>query len=651
MAGILSVTSRALMANQAVLSTIGHNIANVNTPGYSRQVTTLQDVAGQFSGGGYIGKGVEVTGIDRIHSDFLTRQAAVSKSAAAADSVRLTQLNQLQDVFQGGASGLGSAVNDFMNSLSDVASAPTDLVARSVALTRADEAAGRFRSAALRLDDLKTNVLGSLQDKIVIVNDLAARIAKSNDLIANAQGSGATPNDLLDQREQLISQINQYIQTSSVDAGDGTVTLFVASSQALVMGTEVSPLKLSNGSYGAPSQLALSITRGGVSVPMDDASLGGGELAGLLNFHNKDLAEGGNLLGRYALSMVDAVNAQHRVGLDLDGNPGQNLFVLPSLPASTPPAALRLNDAFSSTTNTGSGVVRVDVSDASRFSPANYEIRATASGVDVVRLTDNQITTSATGLPVTVDGLTFSLDSGAPAVGDKFLVEPFSAVAANVQTAFSSPRNLAVANPIQAAAGSTNVGTLNVASLKAQTSFVMPVPPATITPTTLTFTASTAGPPPTPATYDDGVNPPAAYSPGQPIQLNGWEITFTGVPQTGDTYTLSSTSAVFVPRNSGNASALMALRDKPLYDGASLTDGYAGLMGQLGVRTQSAKFAAEVSDSIATTVEKDRAGVAGVNLDEEAGKMLQYQQAYQAAGKALQIANNMFDTLMQSITR
>jgi flagellar hook-associated protein 1 FlgK len=141
------------------------------------------------------------------------------------------------------------------------------------------------------------------------------------------------------------------------------------------------------------------------------------------------------------------------------------------------------------------------------------------------------------------------------------------------------------------------------------------------------------------------------YTPGQAIQLNGWEITFTGVPQTGDTFTISSTSATFVARNSGNAAALLALRDMPLYDGATLTDGYAGLMGQLGVRTQSAKFAAEVSDAIATTVEKDRAGIAGVNLDEEAGKMLQYQQAYQAAGKALQIANNMFDTLMQSITR
>lgn len=644
MAGILSVTSRALLANQAVLSTIGHNIANVNTPGYSRQVTTLQDVAGQFSGGGYIGKGVEVTGIDRIHSDFLTKQAATAKSVAAADGVRLSQLSQLQDVFQGGASGLGSAVNDFMNSLSDVASAPTDLVARSVALTRADEASGRFRSAALRLDDLKSNVRDDLQDKIVIVNDLATRIAKSNDLIANAQGSGATPNDLLDQREQLISQLNQYIQTSSVDAGDGTITLFIASSQALVLGTEVSPLALSNGGYGAPSQLELSISRGGLAVPMADASLGGGELAGLLNFHNKDLAEGANLLGRYALSLVDTVNAQHRVGLDLDGNPGQNLFVLPSLPTSAPPAALRLNDAFRHTTNTGSGVVRVDVSDAALFSPANYEIRVTATGVDVVRLTDNK-TTSAVGFPVTVDGLTFSLDSGAPAAGDKYLVEPFSVIPGNVQTAFSSPRNLAVANPIQAAAGSTNTGTLNVAHLQALPSFAMPVPPTTITPTTLTFTAGS------PATFDDGVSGAVTYTPGQAIQLNGWEITFTGVPQTGDTFTISSTSATFVARNSGNAAALLALRDMPLYDGATLTDGYAGLMGQLGVRTQSAKFAAEVSDAIATTVEKDRAGIAGVNLDEEAGKMLQYQQAYQAAGKALQIANNMFDTLMQSITR
>jgi flagellar hook-associated protein 1 FlgK len=121
----------------------------------------------------------------------------------------------------------------------------------------------------------------------------------------------------------------------------------------------------------------------------------------------------------------------------------------------------------------------------------------------------------------------------------------------------------------------------------------------------------------------------------------------TGAAAVGDTITVKAN--VYSTLNAGNATAMMNLRDAKMFDGAALSDGYAGMMAQIGIRTQSANYAATVSTSIATNLEKDRAGVSGVNLDEEAAKLLQYQQAYQASAKMVQIAQTIFDTLMQGL--
>ena len=159
---LLNVGSRALLANQAALQTAGHNIANVSTPGYSRQTVVLQTVQGQFTGGGYIGKGVDVQTIQRNHSELLTRQSTAASAVDAGDTVRMDRLRQLQEVFSGGASGIGASINDMMNALSDVVSAPTDLTARSVALTRMDETAARMRDASQRLDEIGYTVAEQL---------------------------------------------------------------------------------------------------------------------------------------------------------------------------------------------------------------------------------------------------------------------------------------------------------------------------------------------------------------------------------------------------------------------------------------------------------------------------------------------------------
>ena len=659
---LLNVGARALLANQAALQTTGHNIANVNTPGYSRQGVVLQTVPGQFTGGGYIGKGVDVQTILRNHSELLTRQSTAAAAVDASDAVRLERMRQLQDVFAGGAAGLGQAINDMVNAFSGVASAPTDLTARNVVLTRIDETALRMRGAAERLDGMAYTLGQELHSQVDSINALARNIAGMNEQISRAQGSGQPANDLLDQRDQMVRNLNQHVQTSQVAASDGSISLFVGGSQPLVLGSMAATLSVdAPAGLGAGSgQKRLFFQQPGAAtrVELNEDMLGGGEVAGLLRFHNHDLAEGRNLLGRMALGISETLNAQNRLGLTLDGQPGGNLFAPIALPHALASRA-------------AGPQLTVAVGDATKLQASSYDVAFTSGTAgSVTRQSDGAVWVfdSAAVPPVSLadvmagEGLLTGLTGPAAQAGDRFVLNPLQGAAAQMQALQFSPRQLAAANPVNAQMGAANDGTLQLAGLKATgqpTGLVLPpspLPPATTGGgVTLTFSA---GPPaqyavtgsPNPAS-----NVTAAYAPGKPISIDGWEITLNGVPKTGDSVTVgNATDAQYgdwYTRDAGNASALLALRDATLFDNATLADGFAGAMAQVGTRTQSAQFAAALSSSMAANLERDRSAISGVNLDEEAARLIQYQQAYQASAKMLQIAQNIFDNLLQTVGR
>lgn len=642
MGNILNVGARSLLVNQKILETVGNNIANVNTPGYSRQSVIVQNVDGQFTGGGYYGNGVDITTVQRNYSDFLTKQAALMKSVASSDSARYDKLQQLESVFASGTNGLGASVSDLLNSFSDIVSAPSDLTARSVALTSADEMAARFQTAANQLYELRLGVSQQLQTNVTTINNLAAQIARANQEISRAMGSGHEPNDLLDQRDQLISELNKYIQTTSVPSSNGTVGVFVGGSQALVLGTTVSPLEVAPTDFsGDPNQSQLMINVGATKYPINEAMLGGGEVAGLLRFKNEDLVNAGNLLGRMALAIGTRMNEQQALGLDLNGNPGSALFTLSAIPSGYPADS---NTPPGTTLSIG---VQTSPTGTTQFVASDYEVNFTSGTAgSIVRLSDGTTTAfdfSVTN-PVKIDGLDIQQSATPATAGDRFLLKPFSTAAGSIATAFSSPRGLAMASPVTASIGAANTGTLTVADLTARS---MPAPAAV----TLNFTSAST------YTRSDTGATVHTYTPGQPIEytypavapLAGWSLTLKGTPQPGDTYSVQPNA--YPALNAGNAQSMLNLRDLAMFDGGPLTDGYAGLMAEIGIQVQSAKSASTVSSNIASSVEQQRTSVSGVNLDEEAAKMLQYQQAYQASGKMLQLAQNIFETLLQSLGR
>ena len=382
--------------------------------------------------------------------------------------------------------------------------------------------------------------------------------------------------------------------------------------------------------------------------------LGGGEVSGLLRFQNADLAEGRNLLGRFTLAVTTSINEQHKLGLDLDGKVGGNLFS----------SIVISGNVRAGVNNSGSNSITLTASDRTQLVASDYEVNfSTTTDGTVTRRSDGVRTaftyapatgtfsffnsaTNTNNLP-TLDGLSLNSATGSShSSGNSFLVSPFSTSASTIKSEFSSTRALAVASPVAARAGSANTGSLQLASLSARTN-----PPTNI-PVVITFTGTNA------YTRSD-VAGSFTYTSGQAIEgsvpattpLSQWSLTLRGAPAINDTFTVQAQPTTYRNGNAGNASAMMDLRDLKLFDGAKLTDGYAAVIAQIGIRTQSASYAAEVSGAIAANLETDRTGVAGVNLDEEAAKLLQYQQAYQASAKMIQIAQSIFDTLIQTLGR
>jgi flagellar hook-associated protein 1 FlgK len=629
-----------MFANYAALQTIGHNIANVNTEGYSRQQVELATAQGQFTGAGFFGKGVDVVAVTRAHNEFLTREAATATAQSAADAARLEQLQRLEAVFPPGENGLGYAASSLLNAMVDLASRPADTSTRQVVLARAQELAQRYAGASAQIDALQGGVVQDLQVAVASVNRLAQGIATVNDQIARAQGTGHAPNDLLDRRDQLIAELSELVQVTTLPADDGTMSVFIAGGQRLVLGLQATALTVVQDEFD-PTRAAIAADDGGTPRPLPSSLLSGGEIGGLLRFQNEDLADARTALGRMAATLATRLNEQQALGLDAGNPPGAGapLFAfgaLQSLPART--NARDVSGNFI-------GTVSMAIADESALQASEYTLEpdlAAPGQYRLTRLSDGLVRTVASG--DTVDGLTIT--ASAVAANDRFLLQPVSRAAANLRRVLDDPRGLAAASPLQAERNAANTGTASVASLRVASPTADPQQTASIS-----FTAAGAynwelRDRTTNALLSSGS---ATWQPGQPIALNGFELQLDGVPAAGDIFTVAQT--LYPATSNGNALALAELRDERFVGGETITDAYASVMAGVGVSVQSARTASEVSGSVATQARERLSSQTGVNLDEEAARLIQFQQSYQAAAKVLQVAQSVFDTLLQAAGR
>ncbi|MDQ2780338.1 MAG: flagellar hook-associated protein FlgK [Pseudomonadota bacterium] len=644
---LMALGVRAMNASYAALQTTGHNIANANVQGYSQQSVGLATSQGQYTGAGFFGRGVDVTTVSRAHNEFLTRESASASSLSAMDAARLTQLQRMETVFKPGEGGLGQATTSLFDALSDLASHPADAASRQVVLARASDLASRLSDAGASLDNAQSNVDAQLQGSVDDINQLARGIAGINQHIAALRGLGQPANDLLDQRDQLISKLSSQVQVTRIDAEDGTVGIFVGGGQRLVLGTEAAELRRVPDSTD-PKRSAIGVVDGGVVRTLDENSLGGGTVAGLLRFQNQDLVAGRNQLGRLALTVGTAVNNQQASGLDLNGQPGARLFGLGL--SQGIPNANNARDAGGSPI----GSATLTIVDASAVQASDYDLRpdtSTPGNWTLTRLSDGVARSVASG--DVVDGM--RIDLANIQAGDRFLLQPTARVANGMTTLLADPRDLAAASPLIAAVPPANAGSASVAGLQV-TASPLPTPGARAELRfdsvdasgnfSLSYQLFDAGG----AVVGGASGLP--WRPGDAIGgINGFTLQLAGVPRVGDTVSVDPTPANALSSNNGNALALAALRDAPLSQGRNAIDTWALAISDVGTRVQSARTSADISASTAQQAEQTLSSQTGVNLDEEAARLIQYQQSYQAAAKVLQVAQAVFDTLLQTAAR
>jgi len=644
--GLLTLGTRAMFANQAKLDTIAHNISNASTEGYSRQEVLLSTEGGRYTGAGFYGRGVKIDTVTRASDSLLTKQFNLNNSVSAADQARLDKLTQLEKSLPTGEAGVGYSAGQMLNSFVDVANQPQDLSARAVTLSRAEELASRMRTAGTQLTELQAGTLSDMKTTVAEINSLAARIADMNQKIAQVTGSGHEPNDLLDQRDLLVKNLSEKIQISTVAADDGSLSVFVGGGQQLVLSNTSSVMGIATDEFDASKG---HLTIGGTPATqhaIDESLITGGSIAGLMRVQNEDIDSARNQLGQMAAALSWRVNQQQSFGLDLSTPPTAGVAMFD---VGTP----QVLPSVKNTSSLSNPPVSMTVIDGRELQASDYSLvedTASPGTYTLTRLNDNQTWNVVDG--DRVDG--FQINIGAAvASGDKFLLRPVGNAATNMKRVLDKPTGIAAASPVTATVDPSNKGTATVGALK-----IVATPTTAYAPVDIVFTnANVAAGGEDYELRDSGGNVigTGTWTPGSPIAYNGFELMLNGVPSDGDQMAVDPTQ--YPSGNNGNALSLLALRDEDIVGrinqgagstapGATITNAYSQVIGSVGVRVQDAKTSATISSTLAANSLELLTNQTGVNLDEEAARLIQFQQGYQAAAKILQVAQTVFDTLI-----
>ncbi len=648
---LLGTSISGLLAFQRALSVTGHNVSNVNTPGYSRQRADLVTRPPTPAGDGFIGNGVAVSSVGRIIDGFINGQltAATAANSQLQEFHRLA--SQVDNLLADPQAGLSPSLQKFFDAVSGVANDPASIPARQVLLSEAQSLADRFHYLDQRLESLRQGVNTQVTNTVSEINGLAAGIAALNRGISLARGAGIgqSPNDLLDQRDALIRQLAERVSVTTVSQDDGAVNVFAGNGQTLVAGGTASILKVVGNPYD-PTRAEVAITSGPITSIVSDA-LTGGTLGGTLQFRNNLLDSAQNALGRAAIGLAATFNDQHRLGQDLNNTLGGNFFA--PIDGSSP----RVLSASAAT-------VGVSVSDVNALTTSDYRLDYDGATYTVTRLSDNAAVYSNAAFPgvIAAEGLTFSLTAGVVAAGDSFLIQPTRTGARDIGLALTDTRRIAVAAPIRTAEATnasgvpTNTGSGRIGAGAVSNIASLPLG-ANVT---LTFdpNAGGAGIPgfvvgggaPTPLLYN-----PATQGNGATLTLggayNGISFSVSGTPASGDSFVISNNTGG--TSDNRNALALAGLRTQQLLGNGSATyeATYGQLVADVGTQTHGADISRNAQQALLNRVTEQRESVSGVNLDEEAADLVRFQQAYQAAAQMIAVSDTVFQTLLSAVRR
>lgn len=640
---ILSIGQSALAAAQVGISVTGHNIANAATPGYNRQVVIQGTAGAQNFGYGYVGQGTQISSVERIYNEILARQVVGIQSSSSALEVYESQMSRIDSLLSDANAGVSPALQDFFNSLHSLSANPGDAATRQAALSTAQSLADRFQSFNDRFSELSDNVNTQLGAGVSEVNTYAQAIAKLNDVIEKSYGTDKSPpNDLLDQRDQLVSDLSKRIKTTVVNQEGGKYNLFIGSGMPLVVGTQSFTLTTVNSDRDT-GRLDVAYVGKDKNTVLGAEVLQGGTIGGLLEFREKSLVPIRNQLGLIAVTVAQTFNAQHAQGLDIQGKPGGNFF-------STPVPAVSKGNG-----NTGDAIVSSEISDIGAMTSSDYQVKFDGSNYLVTRLSDNTLEEYAS-LPQTFDGITIKIDSGSMKSGDTFLIQPSANGMANFKLAIDNIAKIAAGAPVvTGSSAKANSGNASISDIEVSSSYAS-------SPLSTAFSLSydanaktlsgfpagedvtvTAGS--TSKTYAAGT--PVPYTSGASISVAGLAFTVSGSPADGDQFTISP-GIGNASGDNRNALKLAGLQTAELMSGNTSTyeNAFNQLVSLVGNKTRELQVTHRSESQMLMQAVAAVQSESGVNLDEEATNLLRYQQAYQAAGKMMQIASQMFEVLL-----
>jgi flagellar hook-associated protein 1 FlgK len=629
MADVLSTGLSALRATQRALDTTSHNIANVSTDGYTRQRVEFQTRTPEFSAGGWIGTGVEVSTVRRVYDQFLAQQTRSSGTNLARLDAYATQAERIDNLLGDSENGLSATLQSFNDAINEVSTTPASIPARQALIAEGQALSERLRSYDTRLRNMSSELNGRLAVEAQEITTLAQGVARLNNDIAVAfQRSGQPPNDLLDQRDQLIGKLSEKVGITTVAADDSTVNVFIGNGQPLVLGNKPSQI-IATVDPLDPERTVLSMQSGSATVDLSRV-ISGGTVGGLLDWRSQMLDPARNELGRIGIAIATQVNAQHREGMDLTGALGGDFF---NIGAATATAA---------TANTGTAAVTVSRTNIGALTAGDYVLTRTATGYSLSRQdTGAPVSFTGTGTaldPIVADGMSIVVGAGA-ATGDQFTIRPTRNALQGMGVAITDASRIAAAAPIRASTVSTNTGTGKVTPGEV----LDPTNAALLNTVNIEFTSAT--------TYTVNGAGSFTYTPGSNIDINGWRVQISGAPSVGDRFTVGSNAGA--TGDNRNALALADALRAPVLDGGT-TSAYAGvekLTTRVAMSTQTAQVNRDAEAAVHEADIAAQDAVSGVNLDEEAANLLRYQQAYAAAAQIISVANEMFDTLLNAVRR
>ncbi|WP_307189123.1 flagellar hook-associated protein FlgK [Massilia putida] len=594
-----------------------------------------------------MGTGTQISQVKRYSDDFLNAQVRTAQASSSGLEAYQAQVQQVDNLLADTTSGLSPALQDFFSAVQNLTGDGAGVSSRGSFMTSADTLAARFQSMNGRLDEIRKGVNTQLTASVTTINTYAKQIAQLNDQIGKLTDSRGLnpPNELLDKRDQLIMDLNKQVKATVVPGDNNSLTVSIGNGQPLVVGRSAFQLAATN-SPTDQTRVTVGYVVQGKVTPMAESALTGGELGAVLQFRSQSLDAAQNSLGRVAIALASTMNDQNRLGLDGNGKPGGDIFTV--APAEV---TKNVNNNQTSTTAITAAVV-----DATQLTTSDYKVDFDGTNYNVYRLSDNKKTVISPfpqTQPQVVDGLAFSV-TGTADSGDNFLVRPTLGGAANFKLALTDGAQIAAAAPIATSVPMTNSGSGKISAGSIDKNYLAAPLAGPVTLAYNKATATLSGFPAgnaismtvngTTTSYPAGSNVP--FQDGASYTVAGMSFTMNGAPANGDTFTIAPNTGLGDTRN---ASLMGDLQSKNILDGGKATyqSAYATLVSTVGNKTREVQANAAAAAAQLTQAQSAANDVSGVNLDEEAANLLKYQQAYQASGKVMQIADTIFNALLQ----